>query len=50
MTVDRPPTPVLYVVCADVLPEIKAAGERLEAIVPLRGEPPEVYDLLVPVP
>ena len=37
MSVDREPTPVLYVACADELPEIRAAWERLEAVVPLRG-------------
>ena len=37
MIVDRPPIPVLYVACADELPEIRAAWERLEAVVPLKG-------------
>jgi hypothetical protein len=37
MIVDRPPTPVLYVACADEIAEIRAAWERLEAVVPLKG-------------
>jgi len=37
MHVDRQPTEVLFVACADELPEIRAAWERLEAVVPLRG-------------
>jgi hypothetical protein len=37
MNVDRQPTPVLYVTCADEVPEIRAAWERLETVVPLRG-------------
>jgi hypothetical protein len=40
MSVDREPTPVLYVACADEVSEIRAAWERLEAVVP----PPEIYD------
>ena len=38
MTVEREPTPVLYVACADELPGGLYTRERL------RGEPPEVYD------
>ena len=37
MTVDREATPVLYVACADEVAEIRAAWERLEAVVPLKG-------------
>ena len=37
MIVERQATPVLYVACADEIPEIRAAWERLEAVVPLKG-------------
>jgi hypothetical protein len=37
VVVERQPTEVLYVACADELPEIRAAWERLEAVVPLKG-------------
>ena len=37
MLVERQPTAVLFVACADEVPEIRAAWERLEAVVPLRG-------------
>jgi hypothetical protein len=35
--VARESTPVLYVACADEVSEIRAAWERLEVVVPLRG-------------
>ena len=37
MLVERQPTQVLFVSCADEVPEIRAAWDRLEAKVPLRG-------------
>src|SRR3990170_1396075 len=37
MIAERQPTPVLYVACADELEEIRAAWDRLEAVVPLKG-------------
>ena len=37
MVVEREPTRVLYVECADEIEGIRAAWERLEAIVALRG-------------
>ena len=35
--IEREPTDVLYVACADEITEIRSAWERLEAIVPLKG-------------
>jgi hypothetical protein len=35
--VERQPTPVLFVACEDEIGAIRAAWERLEAVVPLRG-------------
>lgn len=37
MVVERQPTPVLFVACEDEVSAIRAAWERLEAVVPLRG-------------
>jgi hypothetical protein len=37
MIAERRPAPVLYVACADEIAHIRAAWERLEAVVPLKG-------------
>jgi hypothetical protein len=37
MIVERKKTPVLYLACADEVEEMRAAWERLEAVVPLKG-------------
>jgi hypothetical protein len=37
MIVERETTPVLFVACADEITAIRAAWERLEALVPLKG-------------
>jgi hypothetical protein len=37
VVVDRQPTEVMYVACADELPAIRGAWDALEAVVPLRG-------------